>query len=419
MRAEPEHVWWAVRMSEMFNRLSKRFGLPVVITGGVIVLVAALFVASSLYDVFFSQPTYTVSAQFSATPGLYAGNKVDILGVPTGTIKSVTARDGYVEVKMSLPTNVKIPSTGKAVLMAPNPVSDRFVEIAPAYTGGPVLPHGATITLNNTVVPLELDDVYNSVINFSKELGPQGANSDGALSQALHAFATLVDGGGATVHSAITAIAAALPALTAHPDQLQKLISGLDTLTNTLAQRSSTINSLYTDLASATSSFANDRAAIAAAVSNLQAGLSQLSTFVQTNKNNISGSVKNLASTIQAVMAEQHALIQTFDVAPLGFQNVNRAVSSHLNCVDTKSQNCGGAFVRLNFAAGALSIVQLYCGNSAISSMVPILGATAGVSQAKAVDTVCLAEDAILGGRSGAPGEPKTPDFGLSQYLGG
>ena len=59
------------------------------------------------------------------------------IGVPEGKIDSITPRAGYVEVVMSLPVSVKLPSNVVAYLMAPNPVSDRFVQLEPPYTGGP------------------------------------------------------------------------------------------------------------------------------------------------------------------------------------------------------------------------------------------------------------------------------------------
>jgi len=305
-------------------------------------------------------------------------------------------------------------------MVAPNPVSDRFVELSPPYTSGATLAPDATIPLERTVVPLELDQVYDSVDDLAKTLGPAGANQNGQLSAVLHAFAGLANGNGADVHQAITTIAAALPALTAHPDQLANLVNGLDTLTRTLATHNSTINALYDDLAAATGDLADERHTIATAVANLQAGLQQVVQFLRTNRANLHGSIANLNTTIGAIVSQQQALIKTFDTAALGFQNFNRAIDLNAAC-DTPTgdpHSCPAIWLRIDFTRDVVDTVRRYCGASAVLSLIPILTSTARLTPAQAVDTACATEIGTLQNRPGAPGAPAAPDLDLSHHLG-
>lgn len=381
----------------------------------------ALVVAAAVtgYFVFIHKDTYRITARFSATPGLYPGNSVDILGVPTGEIVSVTPRPRYVEVVLALPVDVKIPARAKAVLMAPNPVSDRFVELTPAYTTGPAMPAGHVIAARDTVVPLELDSIYAGVDNLAKTLGPAGANAHGELTNVLHAFAQLADGNGADLHQAIERIAAALPALTAHPGDLKNLITGLDQLTSKLAAHDATINALYDDLSSATGQLADERGTISAAISNLQDGLAEVAQFLKQNQAHLGSSVKNLDTTISAVMSEQKALIQTFDSAPLGFQNFNRAIDPNGPCLTATGapDNCSALWGRLDTTAAAAALVKTYCGTLP-SSLTPIVLGNLGLAKATATDTSCGAQIGLLQNRAGPPGAPKTPDLDLTHYLG-
>lgn len=360
---------------------------------------------------------YTITAQFRETPGLYEHNSVDILGVDTGEVKSVTPKQGYVEVVLSLPKRVKLPAGVQAVLIAPNPVSDRTVELTPPYTSGATFRRGATIPLARTLVPLELDQVYSSVDQLSQALGPAGANKDGQLSAALHALARLADGNGQDAHEAITTIAAALPALTAHPDDLKKLIDGIDRLTSTLAARNSTINSLYGNLATATTELADERGTLAGAVTNLQSGLAQVAEFIKDNQAHLGSSVRNLSSVVSAVMQEQAALKQTFDAAPLGFQNFNNAIDLHTVCAG-RAGTCPALFGRLDLTKDAAQIVREYCGSSVVTSLLPILAYTAGVPGGRPIDTLCAAEIGLLQGQPGPPNAPPSPDLDLAHYLG-
>jgi virulence factor Mce-like protein len=383
---------------------------------GVALLVA---VAATVYYVFFQQDTYRITARFTATPGLYPGNAVDVLGVPTGTIVSVTPRPGYVAVVLSLPTTVKIPADARAVMMAPNPVSDRFVQLTPPYTGGPVLPHGAVIGTDRTYVPLELDSIYSAVDTLSKSLGPGGANAHGDLTAVLHAFAQLANGNGTDLHAAIERIAAALPALTTHPDDLKRLVTGLDELTSNLAAHDETINALYDDLSNATGQLAGERDTISAAITNLQQGIAEVVRFLQTNQAHIGASVQNLNSTLAAVLAEQQALIQTFDTAPLGFQNFNRAIDPNAPCLTATGapDDCTALWSRIDPAGGAAALVATYCGDMS-DNLFPIILHDLGLGSATATHTACGAEIGLLQKRAGPPGSPQTPDLDLTHYLG-
>lgn len=115
---------------------------------GVLIVVTALTAAVVVGIRLFSSDEYTITAQFPATPGLYHDNDVDILGVPSGHVVKVTPKAKYVEVVLMLPSSVKIPADAKAVVMAPNPVSDRFIELTPPYTKGPKLKAGAVLGLD-------------------------------------------------------------------------------------------------------------------------------------------------------------------------------------------------------------------------------------------------------------------------------
>lgn len=386
----------------------------------VALVVLAIVAGTTAYTRFTTNDDYQITAQFVATPGLYEHNAVAILGVATGKVVSVTPRSGYVEVVMSLPKGTKIPAGAQAVLMAPNPVSDRTVELSPPYTGGPVMAAGDTIPLAKTVVPLELDQVYDAVSNLSNALGLKGANSDGQLSAVLHAFAQLADGNGKDLHTAITSIAAALPALTKNPDDLKNLVNGLDALTRTLAAHDATINSLYSDLASSTGQLADDRQIIASAVANLQRGMEQVATFIKANQENLGASVRNLSATMAAVMAEQDALIKTFDTAPLGFQNFNNTIETNGPCPSATAapHNCEVLWGRLDLTKDASDFIKTYCGNSVLGSLIPIILGNAYLANSSALDTTCGAELGLQQNRPGPPGSPDTPDLDLTHQLG-
>ena len=127
----------------------------------------------------------TLTASFPRTVSLYEGSDVRILGVPVGTVDSVTPTGTDVTVTMTYDAKYKVPADAEAVIVTPAIVGDRFVQLTPVYRGGKVLADGAKLSTERTSTPLELDEIYQSIDDLMVALGPQGANSKGALSDLL------------------------------------------------------------------------------------------------------------------------------------------------------------------------------------------------------------------------------------------
>src|ERR1700733_14465877 len=104
------------------------------------VVVVALIVFGIVVLATGGGKTYKVTAYFQRTVGLYTGNDVRILGVKVGHIDSITPDGQQVKVVMSYDGDDKVPATAKAVVVAPSIVSDRYVQLQPAYTSGAVMP---------------------------------------------------------------------------------------------------------------------------------------------------------------------------------------------------------------------------------------------------------------------------------------
>ena len=85
---------------------------------------------------------------------------MEVLGVPVGEVESIDPRQGQHQDHHS-PYAKEWPSppTRQAIVVAPNLVSARTIELAPMYSGGPKLQDNASIGEERTAVPVEWDDV--------------------------------------------------------------------------------------------------------------------------------------------------------------------------------------------------------------------------------------------------------------------
>ena len=87
---------------------------------------------------------------------MYPGTPVDILGVPVGSVRKVTPSDDHVAIEVSYDSKYHVPANAIAVIVANSIVSDRYVQLAPAYSGsGPTLANGAHIPMSRTASPAE------------------------------------------------------------------------------------------------------------------------------------------------------------------------------------------------------------------------------------------------------------------------
>ena len=158
-------------------------------------IIVALLAAAAVV-MFRGEERKTLTAHFPRTVSIYEGSDVRVLGVPIGTVDTVTPSGTDVVVTMSYDAETEVPANAEAVIIAPSIVGDRFVQLTPVYEEGEMLADGAMLTEDQTAMPLELDQIYSSMDDLTVALGPKGANRNGALSDLLETTAANFDGQG-------------------------------------------------------------------------------------------------------------------------------------------------------------------------------------------------------------------------------
>jgi len=89
--------------------------------------------------------------------------EVKILGIEVGSVTKVSPRGDSVKIEMKYDHKYKLPADAISVVVANSLVSDRYIQLAPAYPGsGPTLKNGANIPFEEMV---KLDYLY--VTNWS------------------------------------------------------------------------------------------------------------------------------------------------------------------------------------------------------------------------------------------------------------
>lgn len=282
----------------------------------------------------------TVTARFPAAVGLYPGSSVRVLGVPVGTVRTITPEGATVTVVMEVPAETPIPADVTAVIIPPSLVSDRYVEFTPVYDGGARLADGAVLGPDQTMTPVELDEILGSLDSFLVALGPEGANKDGSLSRLVDIGArTLGKGGGKDFNDTIVNLSQAIRTLADNRGDLTGVITNLASFTNTLARNDTQIRTLTGNLARATQFLAGERTALAEALKNLAIALGEIASLVRGHKANLSADVQTLAKVTSIVVKHRESLIEALEVLPLGAANIASTVNTERRTLDIRNNN--------------------------------------------------------------------------------
>jgi phospholipid/cholesterol/gamma-HCH transport system substrate-binding protein len=279
----------------------------------------------------------TLVAHFPRTVSIYEGSDVRVLGVPVGKVDRVTPNGTDVKVTMHYADDVQVPADAKAVIVAPSVVGDRYVQLTPAYTHGPVLEDGAVLDTSRTAVPLELDDVYGSLDKLVVALGPTGANKNGALSDLLETTAKNFGGQGAQVRQTIGDFGKLSKTLDDNKDELFSSAAQLQSFISTLAQNDSTVRSFNTSLARVSDMLAGERGDLAASLRNLATALGDVTTFVRTNKDVLRSDISGLNRVAKVLVKRRNELNEILDDAPLALNNLYYAYNPDTGTLDTSA----------------------------------------------------------------------------------
>jgi phospholipid/cholesterol/gamma-HCH transport system substrate-binding protein len=281
--------------------------------------------------------TVQVTAYFPRTVGVYPGSDVRVLGVRIGEVKKVEPQGRRVRVELAYDAEQKVPAGAKAAIVNSSVVSDRYLQLLPAYRGGPKMPDGAVIPQSRTAAPVELDRIYDSLHTTSESLGPRGANKDGSLSRMLGVSADNLDGQGKKLHTTVKDLSKAVTTLSDGRRDLFGTVRKLQVFTAALAADDDNVRTFNDDLAKVAKQLAGERKDLAAAAKHLSVALTDVSGFVHDNKNSLTSDVKGLSKTTRVLVKQRAALEELLDVAPTGLGNLHNAYNPASGTLDTRN----------------------------------------------------------------------------------
>ncbi|WP_067647427.1 MCE family protein [Nocardia harenae] len=289
------------------------------VIGAAVLVVAVLAVAG--YFGLRTIGTTTVTAEFPSTAGLYEGDDIRVLGVKVGRIDKIEPGDDKVAVTMTLNRGVDVPADARAVLIAPSLVSARFIQLAPAYTGGAKLADGATIGLDHTAVPVEWDDIKTELAKLATTLGPVGDDEQGSFGRFVNVAADNLDGNGERFRDTLRELSATLTTLSDGRTDLFGTIRNLQKFVEVLSASNEQIVQFGGRLASVSSVLAGVSAELGAGLDNLDLAIADVRRFLDDSGTQLTDSVQKLAQATQILADKRPELEQALHSGPTALVN--------------------------------------------------------------------------------------------------
>lgn len=299
-------------------------------------LILALVIGGALWWVFSGVGTTKVTATFARSVGVYPGTDVRVLGVPVGKVDSVVPQGESVQVTMTVDRGVTLPRDVRAVQVIPSVVADRYVQLTPAYNGGPEASRDITLTEEQTRVPVEVDQIYQSVQDLSEALGPDGANADGAVSDLVSAGADTLAGNGEKLAAAIEGLSKATGTLSDSSGDIVDTVENLNVFVGALRENDSQVRQFNRQMASFNEFLAGERQQLGTSLNKLSVALGDVATFIQDNREQIGETVRDLQPTTQALLDKKEELKEILTVLPITISNLINAYNAESGTLDMR-----------------------------------------------------------------------------------
>ncbi|MEO8814752.1 MAG: virulence factor Mce family protein [Mycobacterium sp.] len=283
---------------------------------------AAAFTGIRLYH---KLTTTTVVAYFSETLALYPGDRVQIMGVRVGVIDKIEPAGDKMRVTLEYSNRYKVPAQASASVLNPSLVASRTIQLTPPYTGGPVLADGAVIPIERTQVPVEWDELRESINGMLRDLGPTPQQPKGPFGDIVDSAADNLAHKGKQVNETLNSLSQALTALNEGRGDFVTITRSLALFVGALYQNDQQFVALNDNLAQFTDWFTRSDHDVSDTLGHVDEVLGKVRKFVGNNRSQLTRDIGNLSEATTALLQPEprDGLETALHVLPNFAANVN------------------------------------------------------------------------------------------------
>lgn len=312
--------------------------ITAVVLVGLIIAGAAVLVRNAFFA------ARTVTAYFTTATAIYPSDEVRVSGVKVGNIESIQPQGTQTKMTLKVDRDVPIPADAKAVIVAPNLVASRYVQLSPAYRDkGPVMRDGAVIPVERTAVPVEWDEVKTQLMRLATDLGPKSGVSGTSVGRFIDSAANALDGNGDKLRQTLAQLSGVGRILANGSGNIVDIIKNLQVFVAALRDSNVQIVQFNNRLATLTSVVNDSKSELDAALTDLSTAVGEVQRFIAGSRDQTSEQIARLANVTQNLVDHHMAVENILHGAP-------NALGNFFNDYNADTGTIVGGFGLMNFA---------------------------------------------------------------------
>lgn len=269
---------------------------------GSLAAIFAVVTAGAGMQLYARLTTTTIVAYFPEVLALYPGDRVQIMGVRVGSIDKIEPTGDKMRITLHYNDKYKVPANATASILNPSLVASRTIQLSPPYTGGPVMKDGAVIPIERTQVPVEWDQLRESVNGILRQLGPTAQQPKGPFGELIESAADNLAAKGEQVNQTLSSLSDALTALNEGRGDFFAVTRSLALFVSALYQNDQQFAAVNHDLAQVTGWFTKSDHQLADTIKHVDEVLGTAQKFVADNGSVLTRDVDNLSEATTTLL---------------------------------------------------------------------------------------------------------------------
>ena len=262
-------------------------------------------------DRIFDDGTFTVTADFAQSGGIFEGAEVTYRGTGVGRVGQLRLAEGGVYVDMELEDGTKIPADTRAVVANRSAIGEQFVDLQPKVDDGPVLKDKSAIARGDTVTPIEITDL---LLNLDQLVNSVDRDD---LQTTVRELGTGLRGKGRDLQAILDNSAVLINAADANINQTIKLITDSKTVLDTQIASSNHIRQWAKNTALLTDTLVKSDADVRKLIDNGDDAAVQVNALLTENKSDVAVLLSNLITVNEVAAVRMPALEMLLLIYPV------------------------------------------------------------------------------------------------------
>jgi len=258
-----------------------------------------------------------IAAEFAQTAGVRVGDKVDVAGVPVGSVSSEKLEGDHVLITLQVNSDMKLGPDAKASIKMATLLGARYISMDPGDGSG--LP-GNRIHKSNTTVPYDLNAVIQVGTPKFEALNTQ------QLVKSFQAIGDQLDGSPQLTAQALDSVGALAKTINDRKDQVDGLLKNLDRVTKILGDNRNSLLLVITQGEAIANRVMERQALLRQLLNNVAALTRQLQQIGAENNNQIGPTIDQLNTMSAGLQKNKDNLDRLLSIMPTSLRQFNNVL---------------------------------------------------------------------------------------------